>query len=696
MEADSMRSGPLFSVLTALFLSVAPVASAKLQIREIRTASDRVLVVFLTGDTLNVNEADVSDLSKWRINGNPADSISVFATQADPCDHHVYLRTGKLEEGKRYAIGTPYGDTTVVFRSGKIFCESIKTNQVGYSGLSKSRSAVFSIWLGTAGGRRIEGLLPEYEVFLPASGKRVARGRVREAAYDSTTGDFPYRIDLSAVPEGGPYRIAVQGFGCSLPFGVGGAFARHAAYILFRGHYMQRCGCPIRVPDIRKKACHTLVYDVDGPIGEANVVVKGDEPSFACYGGYHDAGDADRRAYHISNPIIDLMIYEAFPSVFTDGQFDLPGRFDSEYNILGYENGIPDILDEAEWGSLVWQYLQNADGSVHFGTETKGYSEPFAAPLDLDRKPYGTVKVDPRATCASAGLFMHLARLIKPYKPELSDSLVKRAEKAAAFSAADMAGPERLYYAVQSYLLTGDEEAHRTVKELYTLADSLRFHLFATPGYSLNDFRFDNPAYIYSYIVEKKVPTDPMVVEFFRTALRAAADSIIAVLGERVYPVGNNPVGRAWGHNVRQPQYACCPMLQWSLTGEQRYLDAASGLMDFKLGLNPVGISYVTGLGFHRVHNIHDRESAYTAARGMGPKPGITVFGPGVAGWGGGRAKSLPVVKDLPKQRQFVDCRDVISFTEFTIFETMAYDALYTVLAGGGKWDGKDPFSVGR
>lgn len=34
--------------------------------------------------------------------------------------------------------------------------------------------------------------------------------------------------------------------------------------------------------------------------------------------------------------------------------------------------------------------------------------------------------------------------------------------------------------------------------------------------------------------------------------------------------------------------------------------------------------------------------------------------------------------------------------TEFTIFETMHYDALYTILAGGGTWDGGDPFKTGQ
>ncbi len=134
-------------------------------------------------------------------------------------------------------------------------------------------------------------------------------------------------------------------------------------------------------------------------------------------------------------------------------------------------------------------------------------------------------------------------------------------------------------------------------------------------------------------------------------------------------------------------------MLQWHLTKDQKYLEAASELMDWKLGLNPIGISYVTGLGFHQVHNPHDRESAYTKGKGWGPKPGITVFGPGIPGWGWQTTQVIPKIRDLSKERQFVDDLRIISFTEFTIFETMTHDAFYTILAKGGKWNGRDPFA---
>jgi endoglucanase len=661
-------------------------------LKEIRSASNNVLVVLIAGDSRDLNAVNTEDVSRWKINGEPASGIHQFSTVSDPFDHHIYLNTSKLEEGKTYRVETPYGDKDIQFREKEIFCEAIKTNQAGYSTKSSRRYANFAIWLGTGGSGKIDGGLPEYYVWNNRTGKTVTTGKLEEIGADTGSGDYVYRINLAGVPEGGPYKVTVKGYGSSFPFGVGGEFSKRLAYTIFRAQYLQRCGCPILKPDIRKKACHTLIYDVDGPIGEANIDVKGDERTFHVYGGYHDAGDADRRAYHMSNPIINMMIYEAFPKYFTDGQFDVPGKFDGNYNILGYTNGIPDIIDEAAWGTMAWEYLQNEDGSIHFGTETRRYPEPFAAPLDQDNKKYGTVKIDDRATCTGAGLFMHLARIIKPFDSKKSAELARRAEKAMQFGDKAMAAPERLYYHIQRYLLLGQETDHGKIKELYRIAGGLKNNLYDTPGYSLNNDKFDNPAYILSYILEKKVATDPEIVGFFKEAIREAADTNLAELRRHAYPVGNNPDGMAWGHNVRQPQYAAVPMLQWMLSGDQKYFDAAAELMDYKLGLNPVGISYVTGLGFQQIHNVHDRESAYTIFQGKGPKPGITVFGPGVPGYNR-NVLAIPSVTGLPKERQFVDDRELISFVEFTIFETMHYDALYAVLAGGGKWNGTDPFN---
>lgn len=678
-------------LFTLILSGIATMVQANLTLKEIRTATDNLIIVFFTSDTADVNEIDISEINQWKINGQPAKSLSKYSMQASACNHHIYMGTDKLQKGKTYSVETPYGKTGFKFEPEQIFCESIKVNQVGYSAGSKVRYANFAAWTGTGGSVKLDGNLPGYRVIETVSGKEVAGGRLSEVGENASSGDFVYRIDLASVPEGGPYKIVVDGIGCSYPFGVGGEFSKMLAHQLFRAQYLQRCGCPIDEPDIRKDPCHTLIYKVNGPIGEANIDVAGNEPTFTMYGGYHDAGDADRRAYHMENPVLNLMIFEAFPEYFTDGQYRIPGDFTKDFHIKNYENNIPDILDEALWGTLAWEYLQNEDGSIQFGTETRGYPEPYEAPLDLDKKKYGTVKLDDRAASLGAGLFMHLARVIQPYQPEHSAELVKRAEKAKAFCAERMAVPEQLYYHIQRYLLLKDDADKQKIKELYQSASAMKDNLYITPGYSINDDKFDNPAYIFSYIVEKDVPTDPEIVAFFKQALKDAADANIAELNKYAFPVGNNPERGGWGHNVRQPQYAAAPLLYWKLSGEQGYFDAASELMDYKLGLNPLGISYVTELGSNYVVNIHDRESAYTQSLGWGAKPGITAFGPGVAGWKN-NTKVVPAIRDLPKERQFTDDRAIISFTEFTIFETMHYDALYTILSGGGKWNGNNPF----
>ncbi len=117
-------------------------------------------------------------------------------------------------------------------------------------------------------------------VIASGSGKEIVNGKLTEVGEDASSGDYVYRIDLAKVPEGGPYKIVVDGIGCSYPFGVGGEFSKMLAHQLFRAQYLQRCGCPIDEPDIRKDPCHTLIYKVNGPIGEANIDVAGNEPTF--------------------------------------------------------------------------------------------------------------------------------------------------------------------------------------------------------------------------------------------------------------------------------------------------------------------------------------------------------------------------------------------------------------------------------
>jgi endoglucanase len=683
-------------LLVAIVICYPLTANAALTLAEVRTASNTVIDVYFTSTTVNANEVDTSNVSQWTVGGQPANAVNRYMMQvAKTADHHVYLTVPALVSGTSYDIKTPYGNATLAFDDHKTLCTSIKTNQAAYSALAKSNYALFAIWLGDGGTQQISGALPTYEVFETLTNKVVATGTLTSVGADTNSGDFVYRIDLSAVPQGGPYRVSVKGYGASYPFGVGGDFSRRLAYTIMRGQYYQRCGCPIHSSygwDIRTNPCHTTIYDTNSPAAETITAPTGTEPTLFVVGGYHDAGDTDRRVYHIANPVVNLMVYEAFPEMFSDGQFDIPDMFDDKYNIVGQGNGVPDIIDEAEWGTLIWEKLQKSDGSIYYGTNCSGYSD--GAPYDTaDKKKYGTMAPANNGPAVAAGLFLHLARLLKPYNAARADTLAKEAQLAFDFiSTKTWANPEKLYYYIQKYLYDGDAAAHTQVQALASAVDNYKNNAFAVPGYSLNNAAFDNPGYIVSYMVEKTLPTDPAVVARFTAAIKGAADANLAQLKAHAYPVGTSSGG--WGHNVQQGIFAAASLLYWRFSQDQSYLDAAASLLNYVLGVNPIGISYVTGLGFHSVTDPHDRQSWYTnsQAKWMKPVPGILVFGAS----GGTVNTTFPAIATLPIERRYADSRGDIQENEFTIFETMTHYALYAVLAGGGKWDStKDPFVVG-
>lgn len=664
-------------------------ARANLTFREIRTASDNVVCVCFSSDTLNVNECVTDDISQWKVNGSQVLAINRRADAADMCDHTVYLTVPTLKNGQKYSIETPYGSWKFRFDDRKVFCEAIKTNQVAYSALSTKRFANFDIHLGDGGAKRIEGGLPSYTVYREKGGRKICSGILKEIGEDRSSGDFVYRIDLSSVPEGGPYYVCVSGCGRSYPFYVGGKASAELSYVSFRSLLNQRCGIQLVPPYVehpyRTKRCHETIYRTFYRINEAALPVKGDEPTMQAWGGYHDAGDADRRTYHMDVPSTLLTTYEAFPELFTDRQFNMPDIFDSGWNILGSGNGIPDILDEAEWGTMFWKYFQEEDGQIPWGTETQGYS-PFTS-YDFEDHLFGSEVLDARTSSWAAGLFYHFARIIRPFDEAKSNEYASRAELAHAAAEKALSGrggiqPNfQMYYNVEKYLTTGNEQCHAYIKE--HAADAQAMLATYNQGSEIFAGRGWLASYFMSYVLAPASKTDAATVAVFRSVLEQAAEKQIAAFEENAYPNGAPMNVNWWGSNVAQGQYSYPLLMMWKLTGKQEYIDVVSQMMDYALGLNPLGKCYLTGMGVNRVHWPHDRESAYTIEQGWGPRPGILVFGAGnyVRDY-----PSYPAIRrgETARERAYIDVLDNYQNNEYTIYQSLCFpSAVYPVLSGG-------------
>lgn len=677
----------------------------ELKLMEIRTTSDKVLVAFFLGPDLN----GVSTTTPgWSLNGKQPEKIEKWATpnwsgRDFGYEHHIYITMKEpFVQGQKYQLKTPYGETTFTFNTKEIICESIKTNQSAYSALSKVRYAHFAMWTGTGGGGKIEGKLPAYEVYEKKSGKSIVKGNLTELGENKNSGDFVYRMDISKVPEGGPYFLVVKGYGRSYPFGVGGVFSQKLSYLSFRGLLYERCGIEFKKPyydyDVRE-ICHPTVYVTNSAPREARITISPSDPIIKIRGGYHDAGDADRRDHHMIAPMVLLTYYDMFPERFSDLQFNLPDKFDKDWKPVGQGNGIPDIIDEAEWGTLVFEYLQEKNGGVRSGTERNGYPVTNTADslaLDRDTDQYGTFRISDNSTTLAAGLFAHLARAIKPYNKVRSAELQKRAELAWSFAGDSASVPHKLYYYIQTYLLTGNQDIHRQLIQLASEASKYETTHQDNPR-SVPNGKLILGIHFFSYLLQDERPKDQSVVKIFEDVIRKVADRRVSELNANIWPNGTSEPNRWWGSQTAQGQYADPLLMQWRLTSEQKYIDAASQLMDYNQGLNPMGKCFLTGTGFDRTEDPLHQDSYPMKANGWGPAPGIQVFGPGnIRKLNKPIPSMIPDIATLPAQRQWMDNRRNVSGNEFTIPESLSYPAVvYTILSGGAAWDRKtDPYST--
>jgi hypothetical protein len=328
--------------------------------------------------------------------------------------------------------------------------------------------------------------------------------------------------------------------------------------------------------------------------------------------------------------------------------------------------------------------MQTTKGGVRWGDSTMGF--PGWVPFDRDRKPYGTMRVDDSATSFAAGLFMNLARVIKPYDAAHSRELEKRADLARAAVGSRIKPAHEIYYAIQKYLLTGDEAAHARVKELAPRTSVLADTYCMEAGGFTSDGNYWLANYFMSYLLQTNRPTDPAVVSQFKSALKTTAEKEIACLNSNAYPFGWPPgtdfrkqYNYGQGYSTVQGQLAFPCLMQWALSREQKYLDAVSQLMDYVQGLNPLGKCYASGIGADPVRHPHDRESVYAQSQGWGPRPGLLVYG---GPYTSGVVRQLPPLDSMPRERHYIDHLGSFAMNEFTVYQTLVFPAaIYPVLA---------------
>jgi endoglucanase len=586
--------------------------------------------------------------------------------------HYSYLELPTpMTQGHTYTIALRDGrSVTFVYDETRTVSRPIKVNQVGYLPDAKEKFA----YLGAAGfalGPIDFSDAKTFSVVDVHSGEVVFRGEVRLRAKNPRftvspskpdddpatrpliTGEDTYELDLGGLTAIGDFFITIPGVGRSWTFRHAPDVYGAAFYTAARVLYHQRCGIALQQPYTAwtRPICHIdpiyesehigwgcgadfrvprqyQVFDVVG--GSMDKTRKTDHPR----GGWHDAADWDRNLSHYNDLFALQYAFELMPKKFSDGQLNIPES----------ANGVPDILDEAEFGLEVWKRSMTPDGGVASMVET--FTHP---PRDDPRYPYAYGRRTRWSSLLFAAAAAQFAKLVRPFDAKKAADYAALAKQAYAFGSDPqhslgeteihakrnrgsgdaytiswtetdaMIVPYLIHADLRMYLLTGDAHYLDGVPALVKKAKG---------PYSPSNVHSTYTAWQYFDIA--RLPNGVLPAEtqaFCRDAYVKTAESRAACHAKMPYRCSwpaEQDFWMGWGATT-MTNYSRAELLAWHLTGTPALREAAVQNADYALGANPMGMCWTTGLGYTYPIDIQHENSETDSI--LDPVPGITVYG---------------------------------------------------------------------
>lgn len=421
------------------------------------------------------------------------------------------------------------------------------------------------------------------------------------------------------------------------------------------------------------------------------------------HGGYHDAADFDVLANHLEVPSELVVVYEMFPDAFADGDLDLPES----------GNGIPDILDEAEWCLMAFLELQLPNGAVPMGRSNlqdsllqilvEGYH-----PNKKDHNavtPYGILPPDWFSTPFFAATAAQYSRAIRKFDAAKADRYLAAAEKAFAYASTHTREQVWQEYSTPEYKMwkPGErkdkslnwQEGAWTNVCVWAAGELLRTtgkadyakYVQAHPQSKELYWSFHATSMRIPWAIANAEKADAALRERYRTILAGAPAAGKLLQKSSETPYRAYVWGGGWWGSLQGIQNSSDVVRSIALTGDQQFTDLLSLSIDWHLGCNPIAQSFITGLGYRYPRRPEISHFLYEfPEQDLGGKTvkGISLYGIGGGWrdtWGG-----------WPPVRVWRDVWDNMAEvnSEFTINQTLTpaavtYAALYALEKKAGR-----------
>jgi endoglucanase len=621
---------------------------------------------------------------------------------------NVFLRLATpLKVGDDISIKFDDADFTPLtadYVPAQVVSEAIHVNLQGFDPNDAHKVAYLSSWNGWSvdasdpeGGNAVPTEFragTDWRVVNSETGQTVLRGQIEmfQDASAGTKGDLNFQgtdvwaIDFSALDDAGTYHVVVQGVGRSNDFEVADTHWDELYELGMSGYYNQRSGIALDEPFTNWERPSSMspqdgqvIYETTLKLSDTNMGYDLTRPSpfdlfdgamtgrtvTDAWGGWHDAGDWDRRTPHLETVRKMTELWE------------LSGRYQEISNLSIPENGdaIPDVLNEALWTLDMFRRLQNADGGVSGGIESEEHPRFGDGSWGESLRVF-TYAADAWTTYEYAAAAAKMANALEGYDPTLAATYRASALKAMTWAEANRPTGEaydtthqtsRNLAAAELYALTGNERWN-TLYQATTVYDG------DTSGVQWFEHQYE-AAFVYARIDRPGVNTT--LAQAGENVLLAEATRYATEWDTGGFGYSLNPYApHAWGQSGQSMDEAADFFIRaHALTGQQRWLTEAQSEAQYLLGANPLNMSFLTGLngrGPERILNV-DAETM-----GEGPPPGITIYGDynirdlGYDWFHGVMDPAVwPNFYDIPVTESFNAFEFFVPSTEYTVMQGM-------------------------
>lgn len=499
---------------------------------------------------------------------------------------------------------------TSAIATSSLFAATAFQNQVGFLTNGQKQMAVID-----AAGKNV--------VFKDKDGKAVLTVTAPEAQTWEPAGDTAASlIDFSELKTAGTYQAYVGDEKIGHPIVIAddalegvtkGAlkffYFQRASTALeeeYAGIYARAAGHPDTAVKYHESTGHT---DLDATISSPK--------------GWYDAGDYGK--YIVNSGISTytlLQLYQHNKEYFKTLNLNIPES----------KNDIPDILDEIKW-NLDWMLtMQDTDGGVFHKLTTKAFAGTIM-PEKATAQRYVIGKAV-EATWNFAAVMTLASEIYKPFDEEFSKTCIAAAEKAQHWAMLNKYEAYVQPAGVSTGTYTGAVE---WATQLWTLIEMYRLNkqenvLEEIKKWPISKKKASLQSWQNNYMLGMfSLATNPDI--FDKAMVDTATAIIVNTADEYMKSLDNNGYGVAlvnkdfnWGSNGTAANKGMVLIHAYILTKEEKYLNAAQGIVDYVLGRNPLNLSYLTGFGVNPIMNPHHRPSQ---ADGIdAPVPGMLAGGP--------------------------------------------------------------------